>query len=65
MTENEKMDDATEAPGPESGESVKEPSEEQAAADELSGRVWASLKAYLERTRSSTAVGAQHFTKHR
>jgi molecular chaperone GrpE len=33
MTENEKMDDATEAPGPESGESVKEPSEEQVAAE--------------------------------
>jgi len=39
--------------------------EEQAAADELSARVWASLRAYLERVRLSTDVGAQYFVRHR
>jgi len=39
--------------------------EEQAAADEMSGKVWASLKAYLEKARSSTAVGSQYFVNHR
>jgi TRAP-type mannitol/chloroaromatic compound transport system substrate-binding protein len=39
--------------------------EEQAAADEMSGKVWASMKAYLEKVRSSTAVGSQYFVDHR
>jgi TRAP-type mannitol/chloroaromatic compound transport system substrate-binding protein len=30
-----------------------------------SGKVWASLKAYLEKARSSTAVGSQYFVNHR
>ena len=39
--------------------------EEQAAADEMSGKVWASLKAYLEKVRASTATGSQYFVDHR
>ena len=39
--------------------------EEQAAADELSGKVWASLKSYLEKVKSSTAVGSQYLIDHR
>jgi TRAP-type mannitol/chloroaromatic compound transport system substrate-binding protein len=39
--------------------------EEQAAADEMSGKVWASMKTYLEKVRSSTAVGSQYFVDHR
>ena len=39
--------------------------EEQAAADEMSGKVWASLKTYLEKVRPSTAAGSQYFVDHR
>jgi hypothetical protein len=39
--------------------------EEQAANDPMSGKVWASLKAYMENTRNSTAVGSQYFVNHR
>jgi TRAP-type mannitol/chloroaromatic compound transport system substrate-binding protein len=39
--------------------------EEKAAADEMSGRVWASLKTYLQRVKPSTAVGSQYFIDHR
>jgi TRAP-type mannitol/chloroaromatic compound transport system substrate-binding protein len=39
--------------------------EEKAAADEMSARVWASLKTYLQRVKFSTAVGSQYFIDHR
>jgi TRAP-type mannitol/chloroaromatic compound transport system substrate-binding protein len=39
--------------------------EEQAASDPVSGRVWASYKAYMENARASTAVGSQYFVNHR
>ena len=39
--------------------------EEQAATDPMSGKVWASLKSYMENARTSTAVGSQYFVNHR
>jgi TRAP-type mannitol/chloroaromatic compound transport system substrate-binding protein len=39
--------------------------EEQAASDPVSGKVWASLKTYMENARTSTAVGSQYFVNHR
>ena len=39
--------------------------EEQAASDELSGRVWQSLKDYMERARLSTEIGSQAFVNRR
>jgi TRAP-type mannitol/chloroaromatic compound transport system substrate-binding protein len=39
--------------------------EEQAASDPVSGKVWASYKAYMENARASTAVGSQYFVNHR
>jgi TRAP-type mannitol/chloroaromatic compound transport system substrate-binding protein len=39
--------------------------EEQAMADEMSGKVWASLKNYFEKVRASTAVGSQYLVNHR
>ena len=39
--------------------------EEQAATDPMSGKVWASLKAYMENARTSTAAGSQYFVNHR
>ena len=39
--------------------------EEQARADEMSGKVWASLKSYIEKVRASTAVGSQYLVTHR
>jgi TRAP-type mannitol/chloroaromatic compound transport system substrate-binding protein len=39
--------------------------EAQAAADEMSGKVWASLKAYMEKVKKSTAVGSQYFVNRR
>jgi len=31
----------------------------------MSGKVWASLKTYLDKVRASTAVGSQYFVNHR
>ena len=39
--------------------------EELAAADEMSGKIWASFKAYLEQVRSWTEVGSQYFLNRR
>jgi TRAP-type mannitol/chloroaromatic compound transport system substrate-binding protein len=39
--------------------------EEQAAADEMSGRVWASMKAYMEQVRPWTEIGSQYFVNRR
>jgi TRAP-type mannitol/chloroaromatic compound transport system substrate-binding protein len=39
--------------------------EEQATADAMSAKAWASIKAYLQKARSSTAVGSQYFVNHR
>jgi TRAP-type mannitol/chloroaromatic compound transport system substrate-binding protein len=39
--------------------------EEQAAADPLSGKVWASQKAFLEAVRPWTQIGAQSLVQHR
>lgn len=39
--------------------------EEQARADEMSAKVWASLSAYMERVKSSTAIGSQYFVNRR
>jgi TRAP-type mannitol/chloroaromatic compound transport system substrate-binding protein len=39
--------------------------EEQAAADPLSGKVWASQKAFLEAVRPWTRIGAQSLVQHR
>jgi TRAP-type mannitol/chloroaromatic compound transport system substrate-binding protein len=36
-----------------------------AADDEMSGRVWASLKAYLETIRGWTRIGSQYYVNHR
>jgi TRAP-type mannitol/chloroaromatic compound transport system substrate-binding protein len=38
---------------------------ELAAADEMSGRVWASFKAYLDNVRSWTEIGSQYFLNRR
>ncbi len=39
--------------------------EEQAAADEMSGKVWASMKAYMEQVRPWTEIGSQYFVNRR
>jgi TRAP-type mannitol/chloroaromatic compound transport system substrate-binding protein len=39
--------------------------EEQAAADEMSGKVWASYRSFLERVRKSTEIGSQNFVNRR
>ena len=39
--------------------------EEQAAADEMSGKAWASMKAYMDQVRPWTAIGSQYFVNHR
>jgi TRAP-type mannitol/chloroaromatic compound transport system substrate-binding protein len=39
--------------------------EEQAAADPMSAKVWASLKDYLGKVRAWTAVGSQYLVNHR
>jgi len=39
--------------------------EAQAASDPMSGKVWASMKAYAETARAWTAVGTQYFANHR
>jgi TRAP-type mannitol/chloroaromatic compound transport system substrate-binding protein len=39
--------------------------EEMAAADEMSGKAWASLKAYMERVKLSTRIGSQYFVNRR
>ena len=39
--------------------------EEQAAADALSGKVWASMKSYMDQVRPWTAIGSQYFVNHR
>ena len=38
---------------------------ELAANDEMAAKVWASLSAYIERVRSSTAIGSQYFVNRR
>jgi TRAP-type mannitol/chloroaromatic compound transport system substrate-binding protein len=38
---------------------------EQAASDELSGRVWESLTQYMEQVRPWTEIGSQYFVNHR
>ena len=39
--------------------------EEQAAADEMSGKVWTSMKAYMEQVRPWTEIGSQYFVNRR
>jgi len=39
--------------------------EEQAASDALAGKVWASMKSYMEQVRQWTAIGSQYFVNHR
>ena len=39
--------------------------DEQAAADEMSGKVWASMKAYMEQVRPWTEIGSQYFVDRR
>lgn len=39
--------------------------EEQAAADEMSGRVWASMKAYMEQVKPWTEISSQYFVNRR
>ncbi|MGD2128054.1 MAG: TRAP transporter substrate-binding protein [Lysobacterales bacterium] len=39
--------------------------EEAAAADEMSGKVWASLKDFMARVKPWTAIGSQYFVNHR
>jgi TRAP-type mannitol/chloroaromatic compound transport system substrate-binding protein len=39
--------------------------EEQAAADPMSGKVWASQKAFIESVRPWTRIGAQSVVEHR
>ncbi|MGD8345629.1 MAG: TRAP transporter substrate-binding protein [Lysobacterales bacterium] len=43
----------------------KEVIEELAAKDETAARVWASLSAYIERVKASTAIGSQYFVNRR
>ena len=38
---------------------------ELAAEDEMAGKVWASLSAYIEKVKSSTAIGSQYFVNRR
>ena len=39
--------------------------EEMASADEMSGKAWASLKAYMARVKLSTRIGSQYFVERR
>ena len=39
--------------------------EEQAAADEMSGKVWASMKAYMEQVKPWTEISSQYFVNRR
>jgi TRAP-type mannitol/chloroaromatic compound transport system substrate-binding protein len=39
--------------------------EEQAAADPMSGKVWESMKAYMDQVKPWTAIGSQYFVNHR
>jgi TRAP-type mannitol/chloroaromatic compound transport system substrate-binding protein len=39
--------------------------EEQAVTDEMSGRVWASMKSYMEQIKPWTEIGSQYFVNHR
>ena len=39
--------------------------EKQAAEDEMSGKVWSSLKSYMETVKKSTAAGSQYFVDRR
>ena len=39
--------------------------EQQAAEDEMSARVWASMKAYMEQVRPWTEIGSQYFVNRR
>jgi TRAP-type mannitol/chloroaromatic compound transport system substrate-binding protein len=39
--------------------------EEVAADDEMAGKIWASLKAYLGTVRHWTEIGSQYFVNHR
>jgi TRAP-type mannitol/chloroaromatic compound transport system substrate-binding protein len=39
--------------------------EEQAAADPMSARAWASMNAYMDQVRPWTAIGSQYFINHR
>ncbi len=39
--------------------------EEQAASDEMSGKAWASLKAFMEQVKPWTEIGSQHFVNRR
>jgi TRAP-type mannitol/chloroaromatic compound transport system substrate-binding protein len=39
--------------------------EELAARDEMAAKVWASLSAYIERVKASTAIGSQYFVNRR
>ena len=39
--------------------------DEEAAKDEMAGRVWASFKAYLDKVRAWTEIGSQYFLNHR
>jgi TRAP-type mannitol/chloroaromatic compound transport system substrate-binding protein len=39
--------------------------EEQAAADEMSGKVWMSMKSYMDQVRPWTEIGSQYFVNHR
>ena len=39
--------------------------EEQAANDEMSAKVWTSLKAFMEQVKPSTKIGSQHFVNRR
>ena len=39
--------------------------EEQAAADEMSGKVWTSIKTYMEQVKPWTEIGSQYFVNRR
>ena len=39
--------------------------EEQAAADKMSGRVWDSMKAFMEQVKPWTEIGSQYFVNRR
>ena len=39
--------------------------EELVARDEMAAKVWASLSAYIERVKASTAIGSQYFVNRR
>jgi len=39
--------------------------EKQAAADDMSGKAWASMKSYMDQVRPWTEIGTQYFLNHR